>query len=86
LDEYRQPSAFALNLRSAQDIRILRRPSWWTASRMLWIAAGLVGVVLITGSWGGLLSRKNQLLRAAQGELRSSTANSKTASKRGRAI
>jgi signal transduction histidine kinase/DNA-binding response OmpR family regulator len=69
LDEYQRPRAFALNLRSPRDIQVVDRPSWLTASRVQWIAAGLLGIVLLTSAWGFSLSRKNRLLDRAQGEL-----------------
>ena len=69
LDEYQHPHAFVLNLRSPRDIRVVARPSWWTASKVQWVAAGLLLVLLVTVTWGVSLSRKNRLLDRAQREL-----------------
>jgi signal transduction histidine kinase/DNA-binding response OmpR family regulator len=62
LDEYQRPRAFVLNLRSPRDIQVLRQPPWWTGSRVLWIAAGLLATVLFTTAWGIRVSRKKQFL------------------------
>lgn len=50
-------SGFRLNLRSANDITILQRPSWWTRKRML-NALGIVALVsLVVITWAFTLNR-----------------------------
>src|SRR6185436_14485782 len=73
LDQHQQPQGFVLSLRSPGDIQVIRRPPYWTAARVLWIAVGLLVIALIAAAWGVELSRKNQLLNRAQLELQ--TAN-----------
>lgn len=69
LDEYRQPRAFRIELRQPGDARVVQRPPWWTATRVLWAGGALLVAVLLTVAWALSLSRKNQLLRAADREL-----------------
>jgi PAS domain S-box-containing protein len=58
LDEYQQPRAFHLLLRSESDIEILRTPSWWTAGRALYAAAILFACVLMVIGWVTILRRR----------------------------
>lgn len=52
------PEAFQLLLRSAQDVVVLRHPSWWTLSRMCWML-GILSVILLAGfSWVFVLDRR----------------------------
>ena len=50
--------SFRIELRSADDIRVLQSPPWWTLKKMLWIAAGLGFVVLAAFGWVMVLSRQ----------------------------
>lgn len=47
-----------LLLRSAADVVVLRKPSWWTASRLLAVLAVLVSVILAGAVWVWLLHRR----------------------------
>ncbi|HVU34853.1 MAG TPA: PAS domain-containing protein, partial [Opitutaceae bacterium] len=66
LDEYHRPRGISIDLRSPADVVVLHRPAWWTARRVLWVAAVLLTVVVLTISWALTLSRKNRQLRAAE--------------------
>jgi signal transduction histidine kinase len=53
-----QPEAFQLLLRSADDVVVLRRPSWWTLSRLGWVL-GILSVILLAGfAWVFVLDRR----------------------------
>jgi signal transduction histidine kinase/ActR/RegA family two-component response regulator len=57
-DEYRHPRAYKIQLRSLQDIQVLRRPSWWTAERALGVT-GVLGVMTMLGiGWVVTLRRR----------------------------
>ena len=62
-DERQEPQLFQLYLRSPSDVRILRRPSWWTPQRTMFALA--CGAVLLTAglAWTLVISRKNRVLR-----------------------
>jgi signal transduction histidine kinase len=47
-----------LLLRSAADVAVLRRPSWWTAPRLLAALAVLTSVILAGAVWVWLLHRR----------------------------
>jgi PAS domain S-box-containing protein len=57
-DEYRRPAAFRVLLRSAADIAVLERPSWWTASRIIWFLGILGGTILASALWVASLRRE----------------------------
>ena len=58
LAQQKQPEAFQLLLRSPNDVVVIRNPSWWTFSRLLW-ALGIVSAVLVAGfAWVFELNRK----------------------------
>jgi PAS domain S-box-containing protein len=62
------PKAVRILLRSASDIAILDRPSWWTAPRIL-IALGIsLGIILLGGLWvfalRGQVDTRTEALRA----------------------
>jgi PAS domain S-box-containing protein len=67
-DEYRRPLAFRLLLRSGRDIAILSSPSWWTAARVMGLAALLGGFALLSALWIAILRRqvdeKTETIRA----------------------
>jgi signal transduction histidine kinase/CheY-like chemotaxis protein len=57
-DEYRRPTAYRVLLRSAGDIMVLQRASWWTGLRLLGLLAVLVGVILTGSLWVAVLRRR----------------------------
>ena len=71
-DSYRSASSFprirgfTIVLRSADDIRVLSRPPWWTAGRLLAVIGGLVVLLVAILIWNRLLRR---LIRRRSGEL-----------------
>jgi PAS domain S-box-containing protein len=50
-DEYHNPVAFRVLLRSARDIVVLERPSWWTAKRVAWLLSVLAAIVIWISLW-----------------------------------
>jgi signal transduction histidine kinase/CheY-like chemotaxis protein len=66
-DEYRHPHAFKIQLRSRQDIQVLRIASWWTRERA-WAAAGVLTVLVLLGiGWVVTLRRR---VRQQTGQIR----------------
>ena len=57
-DEYRQPHAFRIQLRSPEDIRVLKRPSWWTSGRALAATGVLAIAVVLAIGWVVTLRRR----------------------------
>jgi len=57
-DEYRQPTAYRILLRSERDIVVLDRPSWWTARRIAWLLAIFAGAIFLSALWVASLRRK----------------------------
>lgn len=62
-DRWRSGSAwhaksFSLLLRSPADIEVLRRPPWWSLTRLLWALGVLIVVVVTSLTWVGMLQRK----------------------------
>ena len=57
-DESRQPRALRLHLRTAEDVQVLARPSWWTPQRLVHVVAGLSVLALAGIGWGMTLSRR----------------------------
>jgi PAS domain S-box-containing protein len=52
--------SFRLLLRSAEDVKVLKAPPWWTLGRLLWMV-GILGVgVLAAFAWVGVLRRRVQ--------------------------
>jgi signal transduction histidine kinase len=51
-------SGFELLLNSADDIKVVARPSWWTFRRMLVMVGALAGVLAVTVLWITQLRRK----------------------------
>jgi len=77
-DDFRMPQTFRLQMRSPQDVVLLRRPPWWTLERVVWMAGGLATVLLLALAWSVMLARKNAALNReirerhlAEGALRS---------------
>ena len=50
-DEYRNPTAFRVLLRSQEDVIVLERPSWWTGSRVAWLLTILVAIIVSSTLW-----------------------------------
>jgi hypothetical protein len=50
--------SFRILMRGPGDIQVLRSPSWWTLTRLLWAVGILLAVVLAALSWIMLLHRK----------------------------
>jgi signal transduction histidine kinase/CheY-like chemotaxis protein len=62
LEDTRLPQSFRLLLRSADDIRVLDEPSWWTAPRTALILAAMAAAVLLAlGGVAFLLRARRQL-------------------------
>jgi signal transduction histidine kinase len=68
-DEYGRPRSFVLRLRSGNDINLIKSPPWWTFAKLLWVLLGFAAISMLVSSWAIVNSRKNALLRQAQGEL-----------------
>ena len=58
LDDNRQVQSFQLLCRSADDVRVLSRPSWWTARRVSWLFAGLAVTLGLALGWVTSLRRR----------------------------
>jgi signal transduction histidine kinase len=69
-DEYGKPRSFLLHLRSWNDVRLVRKPPWWTPARLLWVLLGVLIASVIGLTWSLLITRKNRLLKQAQAELK----------------
>ena len=52
------PATVRLLLRSLQDIVVLKQPSWWTPTRLLWLVGGAMVVALTTSVWVMILKRR----------------------------
>ncbi|MES1165938.1 MAG: PAS domain S-box protein [Verrucomicrobiota bacterium] len=61
------PTQFRLLLRGLGDVKVLRRPSWWTLSRLVWILVGVGALAALALAWGLLLRRR---VRAQTGIIR----------------
>jgi len=53
-----QPKSFRVLLRSPQDVVVLQRPSWWTASRVLALLAICMLTILFGTLWVAALKRR----------------------------
>jgi hypothetical protein len=71
---FSEPTSFRILLRSSADIKVIKRPSWWTAAHALTILAIAVFLSLLILLWVGVLRRRvraqtftirQQLLEAA---------------------
>jgi len=78
-DEYRNPTAFRVLLRSARDIIVLEQPSWWTARRTGGAAGLAATLLLMAAAWVGLLRRRvrsqTEAIRQNEEKYRSLVAN-----------
>jgi len=50
-----QPNGFSLLLRSLADVRVIRKPSWWTPARLLGILGVVSALVLVLTLWNHFL-------------------------------
>jgi two-component system, cell cycle sensor histidine kinase and response regulator CckA len=58
VDEYHRPRGFQVQLRSAADVQVLARPSWWTPRRA-WAAVGALALCVALGvGWVLTLRRR----------------------------
>ena len=60
-DEYKRPIGVRLLLRSAADVAVLARASWWTVGRSLTATAVLTVAILLGFGWVMALRRRVQL-------------------------
>ena len=56
--EGHEPKGFRLLLRSPADVELISSPPWWTARRIIWVLAGLGGVLLLALVWVRALRRQ----------------------------
>jgi signal transduction histidine kinase/CheY-like chemotaxis protein len=52
------PMAFGILLRSAGDIIVVAKPSWWSAGRIAWLLIILAGIVIWISFWVVVLRRR----------------------------
>ena len=57
-DEYRRPTAFRVLLRSAADIVVIGRPSWWSPRRIILLLLSLATIILLCISWVAVLRQR----------------------------
>lgn len=58
-DEQADPSqTFRLLLGSATDVRLLQRPSWWTAEHAFWVLGATGAAILVSLIWVAMLRRQ----------------------------
>jgi signal transduction histidine kinase len=53
-----RPRSFRLLLRSASDVVLLERPSWWTAGHALWVLGATLAVFCASLAWVVILRRQ----------------------------
>lgn len=59
-NEYGQPTQFSVQLRTPQEVVVLKQPAWWTVQRAL-LGLGVIGGCLILGlGWAASLRRRVQ--------------------------
>jgi signal transduction histidine kinase len=51
-------TSFLLRLRDETDLQVLALPSWWTAPRLIWLAASAATVASMLTLWAWMLKRK----------------------------
>ncbi|MDX2185884.1 MAG: ATP-binding protein [Opitutaceae bacterium] len=57
-DEARQARGFRLRLRSASDLRVLEKASWWTPGRAFLVTGSLLGIAGLGVTWAAILRRR----------------------------
>ena len=50
-DEYRNPTAYRVLLRSFRDLKVLKQPSWWTGTRILGLLTVLAAIIVLSTLW-----------------------------------
>ena len=55
---YSRPESVSVEMRTADDLKILRAPNWWTPRRLLIGVIALLVIVAAGGLWIGLLKRQ----------------------------
>ena len=55
-----RPQAFSLLLRSAAEVKLLERPSWWTVPHTLWVLAATLAVFCASLAWVAMLRQPGQ--------------------------
>ncbi|MEZ5404182.1 MAG: ATP-binding protein [Bryobacteraceae bacterium] len=55
---YRVPKGYQILLRGAADLRVLARPSWWTAGHVLWTVSAATAFSAVALVWVVLLRRQ----------------------------
>lgn len=53
-----KPRSIEVLLRSPADITVLAAPSWWTARRLAWAGAALLGIAIAALTWAVMLRRR----------------------------
>ena len=56
-DEYRQPTAYRILLRSARDVVVIERAPWWTSLRIAWLMVLFAGAIFFSALWVAFLRR-----------------------------
>ncbi len=57
-DGYAVPKSYRILLRSASDVAVLERPSWWSAAHTLWVLAAALAGALGALAWVLALRRR----------------------------
>jgi Signal transduction histidine kinase len=57
-DQDLRPRSFHIQLRSGDDVAVLRTPSWWTVGRTMALASGLALAILLGLAWVFALRRR----------------------------
>ena len=69
-DSYRRPTAFRIMLSTPASISVLKRPPWWTPTRLAALLGTALGATLLAGGWILLLRRRvNQQTATIQSQL-----------------
>ena len=55
---WRTPYLFSLQMRNADDVRLLSKPSWWTVRHLIEVLSGLGLIVLSISAWAVILRRR----------------------------
>jgi signal transduction histidine kinase len=70
---WRIPQSFRMLLRSPQDIKVLRSPSWWSLRHALWVLGIMASILLIVLAWIVVLGRRlREQMEIIRQKLRSS--------------
>jgi signal transduction histidine kinase len=54
------PQSFRILLRSANDVGVLRTPSWWNVRHTVWLLGITTGILLLVLAWVAVLSKRWQ--------------------------